>query len=316
MFKFLPTYNRNKRILVAIIIVIASILIGLQILNYFAKQNLEKKNEEAMKDTIYGNFIQDPSESMVSEGNVPKEYEDDFNSLIDNFLKACQQGKVQEAYTYLSKECKEVLYPDITDFQKGYYNYNFGDDKTYSFQSWSTGTRYIYKIKIMDNILATGIDTSERYIEDYVTIVKQNNEYKLNISGFIGQKEYKTKQQKENIEIEIDKIDVFMDYEIYHLNVKNSSDKTIMLDTLNKTNTTYIVDENNVKYTSFLTELPKNKLIIKPDETKNIEIKFNDSFRQELEIEKLVFSDVIKDYQKYIENQITDDDRIQIEIAV
>ena len=67
------------------------------------------------------------------------------------------------------------------------------------------------------------------------------------------------------------------------------------LDSRKKTDTTYIVDENNVKFESLLYENRDEDLKVASGETKQLQIKFSDSYREKIGIKQMVFEDVYLD---------------------
>ena len=108
---------------------------------------------------------------------MPKE----AKKIIDNFVTYCNNGEIEEAYNLLSEECKEELFPDLETFKNNYHSKIFTDYKMYNLMAWiNSDNCFTYKVEITEDILTTG-GASELNIEDYYTIVKNNNEYKLNI---------------------------------------------------------------------------------------------------------------------------------------
>ena len=104
-----------------------------------------------------------------------------------------------------------------------------------------------------------------------------------------------------------------MDYEIYTIRIKNNTDRTIMLDTRQKTDTTFIRDDKNNKFESFLYENKENDLILKPQEAKTIQIKFNDAYRSNINITSINFTDIV-DYEEYKNNSDITQYELKIEI--
>ena len=115
-------------------------------------------------------------------------------------------------------------------------------------------------------MLSTG-NARTNYIQDYYTIVKENDEYKLNISSFIGKQKYNNKdQEKYGVYINLESTSVYMDYQLYKITIKNSTENTIMLDTRKRTDQTYIENNNGVKIEALLHENKEEDLIINPEE--------------------------------------------------
>lgn len=311
MHKLLRYYSQNRIKVWSIVLAIIFGLAIIQVLNNVAKEEF-KKDYEKKETTSNVVSYRNESEIMVTNGNVPKVYQEDFGSIIDEFYTYCINHEPNKAYELLAPDTKSELYPTEKQFENLYYKEKFQGNKEYSFQAWtkSASDIYVYQVKIFENMLSTG---KYEYIEDYVTIVPVEDNYKLNINRYIGRKNIKQKQSNELLTIEINYADVYMDYEIYTLSVKNNTEETMLLDTRNKTKTTYITDSNENKFEAFLYEKAQEELIIKPQELKTIQIKFNDSYHSDIEITSMNFTDIVN-YEQYTQDENTKRDVLKIEI--
>ena len=107
-----------------------------------------------------------------------------------------------------------------------------GDNKSYTVENWVNNT---YRVLFTGDILSTGkLDNSDE-IQDYITVTKKNDEYKLNINNYIGRQYVNKITDNDNIKITVESIDTYMDYEKYNLIIENNSDNSILLDTGNDT---------------------------------------------------------------------------------
>lgn len=299
LFRF---YNQNR---IKIWIIVIAIIFGFTIIQILNKSVEERKiaqsQEETLNNTINsesGKNYTKESESMVSGGTVNQSYQDDFGNLLDNFLTYCINEKYEEAYNLLSTDCKETLYKSESLFETLYCNNKFTKLKTYSFQSWSSAKgRYIYLVKIFDNMLATGKDNTQNYIQDYLTIVKENGEYKINIGGFIEKQAINQSTSKDGITIKITNAYIYMDYQIYDIELSNSTGETICLENMEDSNDVYLLDENETKFTSIINENIIDDFILESGYKKTIQIKFNASYRANLKMVEMVFSKIIENYQ-------------------
>lgn len=61
---------------------------------------------------------------------------------------------------------------------------------------------------------------------------------------------------------------MYTDYEIYNLALRNNTNKTILLDSQEETNTVYLVDEDKHQYSGDLTQVLINNLILEPEQVK------------------------------------------------
>ena len=316
MHKLLQLYNQNRLKVWAIILASIFIIVLIQLLNNFAKEENDNKkisneNEETTQNVVSYN---QESESIVSSGKVSDKYKDKFGEIIDEFYTYCVNHQPEKAYQMLSVDTKNLMYPTQKLFEKLYYESKFDGNKQYSFQSWSTYDQiYVYKVKIFDDMLSTGKSSDQDSIEDYITVVPDEDTFKLNINSYITRKEINKKDSNDIITAEVGVSDIYMDYQIYTIRLKNNTDKTIILDTRKKTNTTYITDERENRFYAMLYENKEEDMILKPQESKTIKIKFNVAYREELEIEKITFNNILN-YEEYLNNQEENSSRLDIKM--
>lgn len=323
MYKLLRYYNQNRKKVWTTIIVIIFIIIMIQLFNEFAienkKEKLEKsKNEEnQINQSSYASNssknYEEESESIISSGDVPSKYKTDFGELIDEFYTYCIKHEPQKAYEMLSSDTKSLMYPTEELFENLYYKSKFEGDQQYSFQSWSTsGNIYVYLVKIYDNMLTTGKKNDE-YIEDYVTITAEGDTYKLNINKYIKTRKISKSNSNEQLSVKVVSADVYLDYEIYTITIKNNTDSKLLLDTRKKSKTLYITENNGNRYDSYLYENKDTDLILEPYESKTIKIKFNDKYSPNIWIKSITFSDIV-DYDEYLEDKDVERKEIKVEL--
>ena len=298
MYNLLRFYNQNRGKFWFIVIVIIFIFVIIQLFNFFAERQLEDETENTMSNnsTVTTNRYEEKSKSMVSGGSVDSAYQEEFTKLLDDFLSNCISGNYQQAYQLLSKECKEELYPTEKSFRINYCDGKFDTGKEYDFQSWISDKAIIYQIRIYNNILQSG-NANTNYIEDYYTIIKEKDDYKINISGFVDKENYSNTQGSyENINVKVTSISDYMNYEIVEMKIENKSEKTIMLDSKENTDTVYIIDSNGNKNYALLNENEDDDLIISSNSSKEISVKFAKPYQSELSTRKICYSNMVLDY--------------------
>ena len=216
----------------------------------------------------------------------------------------------------LSNECKEKIYPSLEYFTNNYYKKIFYMNRMYDLENWYTSrNRYTYYIKYTEDALATGKVNSENNRSDYITVEKDNNQYYLNISNYIGREKRNKINNIQNIKTTINYIDMYMDYTILNITIKNNTDKTICIDTKESTDTAYLYDDRSVKYTAFLNEIAKEQLVIRKGEEINISIKYNKIYKPERENKGLIFSDVVLNYDEYT-NGKSKKEKIKLDLSI
>lgn len=290
-------YDRNRKSILRFIIIVAFIIIFIQILNYFAKKeniknnDLQEKNETKVNISSGKTNVEDNKSSITGE-SISKDKLTTVSEVINKFVEYCNNGNNEKAYELLTTNCKEKLYPTIDIFENNYCNKTFSKEMVCEITNWVGD---IYKIKLKEDPIATGVITEE-YIEDYFTLQKENGQYKLNISNYIGRKEINKKVEEKDISITIESKDIFTDYEEYNIVVKNNSNNTIKMDSLDSTKTIYLQDNAGVKYYSYSHELLEENIIIKSKYTKRFSIKFAKVYSSGRNAQKIVFSNVILNY--------------------
>ena len=317
MHKLRHFYYQNKEKIWKVVLIIAFLLgIIYYINNSLEKQSNEVK-EESQKDNtlIYSNkenktYISDTS-AIYGEKVTEKEAET-INNNISKFLQYCKNGNVELAYQMVSKDCKSNNYSTVEKFQEKYIKPKFNKSDIYEIEKWEGNT---YKITISKDILATGNINSSKKVE-YITIVKEGTEKKLNINGYIEKEEINKEITKNDVKITVVNKQTYMDYEIYNFKIQNQSNKTIKMDTLDEAKSMYIEDKNGNTYNSYSYEILENDLEIRSNHEVNLQIKYAKNYSAGTRIKNIVFKNVILDYIKYRNTENVQDFESKCEIAI
>lgn len=298
MNKFIRKFNQNRNMIFLDIFIVISVIIAI----YFVNGIFKKKHQEEAKNMVVENTTEIIQRTpAVTDKEISKKTNESNINIIDNFIKLCNEQNPKDAYNLISEDCKKEVFPTEQIFINNYYSKIFNAQRQYKYESWSAiGNSYTYKIKLYndDNLLSTG-GANTTYVEEYYTIVRNSKEEKLNINNFINKNELNVENSSTNISIKVKEVAKFFDYETYTIEVKNKTNKEILLDSKEKTNTMYLLDENQNKYVSYSHEIANDKLWLRAGETRSIKIKFTKSYSSEIEIKGIVFSDIILDYNEY-----------------
>lgn len=297
MSKLAKFYNQNRHMVWVIILVIIAIIALIHILNNFAANTNNYYNNTTTNITNTDN----KNYSVITENEVKSE----VSKIIDEFINYCNNQETKKAYSLLSDECKKVLYPTLEDFIEKYYEKLFTSRITYSYQAWmSSKGKYTYKVDFVESMLATGM-ASNTSITDYYTVIENNGAYKLNINKFIGITNINKTKTQDNIVININRKRVYMDYEIYEIEVQNKLTQEIVLDTLEDTNTVYIEDDSGKRYYWYSHEILEEDITIRKAQGRKTEIKFNKQYKPKSEAKKIVFSKIMLDKSKRAKFEIS-----------
>jgi len=316
MYKLIRIINQNKKqILIAILAIVFGISF-IQILNKMAKDEREEKLNELKNNSFsYNSSTYNPNYSIISGESVSENTQSTVNTLIDNFMNSCNNGQVQTAYGLLSKDCKEQLYPTLEDFKNKYYINNFKTKKEYSIQLWNT-KNLTYKVELYEDVLALGKVERDNSIEDFFTIVKEDGQNKLNISGYVGKTEINKSETNKGITITANYKNVYKDYEVYNITIENNTENNILLNSNESTKTIYLKGQKGVKYTAYIYEINRNDIELNSYYKVNTNIKFNKKHTTDDSITSMIFSDIVLNADEYenVENKLEYKDRIEIQL--
>lgn len=294
MHNLMRFIRQNKKQIIKVALIVAFLILMLQLLNYFAaNQTSDYSNSKSdIYNTSNGTIISD--KSAVSGGSISTSEINKVNNKIDEFVKYCNEHNTEEAYNMLSDSCKEELYPDVNDFISNYYEPLFKEERrNYSIENW-TGNTYI--VKFTGDLLATGKSANNSTYQDYITIVEENGQTKLNINKYIGREEINKKSSSDNIEAIVLYREKYMDYEVYKMQITNNTGSTILLDQLTKTDGIYLKDSNDTKHIVYSNEIIKDDLQIYNGHTNTIKIKFDNPYIVGRKIKSLCFSKIVLNY--------------------
>ncbi len=300
MIKLLRYWNQNKRKTLITIAVIALIIIVIQIANSVIKRRNERDKNEIKQSTV-ANDITKPNESIISQDKLTEKETKENSDFIEQFVSFCNQKKADDAYSLLSDDCKNELYPTKELFVNNYMNQIFEETVNYELQLWYTVSNcYTYRITYnKGNLLQTGGQGNSSNFLDYITLLKQNGEYKLNINKFIRRQTLSKQGGSNGINITINSKCIYVDYEIYNMTVQNNTQNTILLNDGTNANNFSLIGRNNSTFSSVISELPMSSLTLDPQYRKTINIKFNKIYMTRSELDAMQMANIYLNKQQY-----------------
>ena len=333
MNKFIRIINQNRlSVLIGIIIVIL-ILSIIQVLNINAKQNengkkevenVQSSNNETEEKVDSGSTLNGGTstsvsnigtESVISGSKIPSEYKSEFSKLIKNFINNCFDEKYDAAYDALTVECKQDMYPSKEIFIDKYCVGRFVKGKKAEVKLWGTNGGYVYQVRLVNDVLSEGRGTTGTFMQDYYSVIQQNGDYKLNINGFIGTVQRNKFAEKGDLKITINYSKIYTKYEIFNVTVANKSDKDIIIDSQELTNSLYInVGEDKNKYGALLHEINSEGLVVGAKKKRILDIKFGNVYNDGLMASKIGFTKIVKNKQEFEKNKSEYKDFEEIEI--
>ncbi len=291
-------WNQNRGKIILIIALVAFVFILIQITN-----SIIGKDKTGSSNEVVDRF--EPTESVITGEKTTKEETKVSTEIIEKFVQCCNNKEYQTAFNLLSDDCKKEYGNDINKFISGYYNNIFTQKRTYNLELWLNYSNvYTYKITYYaDNLLATGgtgITNDNR--EDYITVIQDDDNTKLNVNGFIANENINKSAKENNVEIIINSKKTYKNYVEYSITIKNYSDKSIKIADENDSKSICLVDKKNVEYSSFINEIPAEILSLKSGYQRNITIRFNKIYDFSRVIQKMKFANIILDADTYLQN--------------
>jgi len=295
-------YSQYRKKIWRIIGVFAIVIIVVQMMQWISVQGLKRKtgstidigkNEEI--DINESTLVND--KSSVTGEKITKSQKN-IVETIDEFIEYCNNKQISEAYNLLSEDCKNEMYPTVNVFEELYFNkIFFGKTKNISAENWVGN---IYKIKFIENALATGGNNTGEAMQDYITGEQdEEGNIRLNINGYIGKEEINQQTENYGIKIKVSEKHKYMNFETYVFQITNKTDNTILLNSRDSLEAMYLEDKNNTKYTAYIHELSEAELKLIPGETKNVSIKYYNKHGSSKKIENIIFSKIILNYNFY-----------------
>lgn len=244
---------------------------------------------------------------LTSTTKVPEKLEQPIEDLIDDYVNKCNNKDFSGAFDLLSEECKTHVFEDSKDKFTEYASEIFKKKKRYSIQNYSNyGDYYIYNIKIIDDIITTGLTNQQyAYYEEKIAIKQNEKDLKLNVDNYMGYTDLKKLSEDDNLKIRVESRENFYSNEIYSIKITNKTEKKVVLyDGL-------IGDE--IKLASGTDErLPsivEESLILEPGETKTFRINFAKYYDESTKSSQIVFNK-IRIMNDYTGNEQSEDEEV------
>ena len=284
-------YNKYKFLIwVAIVAIVLFWLVSYGI-EKFQRENNSNNSSSANNTTtvVADNSIPKTDEQRISEVT-------DYNSAIKTFMNFCNEKKISTAYSMLSDDCKEVLYPSEDLFEKNYYNVYFQEFRNVSIAEYNkNGT---YQVTFKTDSLSTG---SEPKVvnKDYITVDTDN---KLNVLGFIKKSNVNKTASDLYLKAEVIEKNIYLDHEDYKVQLSNQTSADMILDNLQSEATINLVDGNNNYYNLDVLNYNESDFSINAGKTKTITFKFAKAYKgindENSESTKIIFRNInIENYE-------------------
>ena len=270
-----------------------------------ANELVKEQNKNITYRNIEAQDVKKPSTPVMSasqsNGKLSEKEIEDNSNIIKTFVEYCNESNLQEAYNMLTDDCKEQLYKTLDIFKTNYINQIFKGQKSYKLELWTENDNYYtYRITYIDgNPLQTGGYNSNNNYVDYITIVKNDNEFKLNVNQFIKKENLNKEKIDDNFEITVNSRNIYMNYESYNITIKNNTQKTVLINDGKTAKNIYLLDSDDIKYMSLVNELTTGILTINPQYKTTFNLKFNKIYNANIKTENMQINDIYLDKEEY-----------------
>lgn len=167
---------------------------------------------------------------IMDEGEkVPDRYKETISELIDDFMKYCNDKEYDKAYNLLTTEYKNKFVSDKNEFIK-YVDTKFKNKRLYNIQNYSNiDGAYVYKVRFMEDILASGTTNGYLYVEEKYVVKEENGSLKLALGGYIKEEPLNLQFEDEYMKINVTRRDIYYDQVLYYAEIVNKTDNYIVL---------------------------------------------------------------------------------------
>ncbi len=211
---------------------------------------------------------------MGGNTDVNERTEESISNIIDEFVKYCNEKEYEKAYALLSTDCKENVYPRIETFEE-YVDRLFPTKKVYTIQNYyNSDNDYVYRLRIFDDILATGLTGEEdlSYVTEIITLKVEQGDLVLSVNGYIGKDILESVYEDKYIKITVKSREKTYETETYEVLFSNKTEYRIAVIDQNPMNEILLklnIGKRNVKGFS------NSNLILAPGESRTVYFNFS-----------------------------------------
>ncbi len=260
------------------------------------------------KDEITLNTTYTPHEVLLkSDFEVPEKLQNPIEDLIDSYVNKCNEKDFSGAYALLTDDCKKNVFGDSEEKFKEYAEGIFPHKKRYSIQDYSNyGEYYIYSLKLIDDIITTGLTNQEyAYYEEKIAIKQNGDNLQLCVNDYMGYQELKNVAEDENLKIRVENKIQYYNYETYEIRITNKTDKIALLYDAVVGNEIYgVVGEENRN-----PSIVSSTVILDPNETRTFYLTFDKFYDSDIQITGLIF-DKVRIMNEYTGKEETEEEEI------
>ncbi len=289
-------FKKYKRVIFIVLIVWLVIIA----INFF----LGRRSETSVLNTTYN-----PHEVVLtSDTEVPEKLQTPIEDTIDDYINKCNNKDYSGAFELLTTDCKTHVFGDSLDNFTTYASSVFPNKKRYSIQNYSNfGQAYIYNVKLIDDIIATGLtNQSYAYYEEKFAVKEEDGKIKLNVNDYMGFNDLKKVAEDDYLKIRVENKEEFYSFEIYSVKITNKTDKKVVLYDGIVGNELSLIsgqDERNPINV-------KDTITLEPGETRTFEITFNKYYDESTKASEIAFNKIRIMTEQYTGTEETEEEEL------
>ncbi|MGN1298910.1 MAG: hypothetical protein ACI4UE_02880 [Candidatus Scatovivens sp.] len=281
-----------------IIAIILATWVGIIIINKL----LGKINTNTEPSTTY-----QPHVSVLDENSsAPKKVQNAMEDFVKQYVEYCNNGEYENAYNMISEDCKNDNFSSF-EYYKSYVSNKFTKNKKYTIQNYSNyNDKYIYTVKLYDDVLATGLTNSTyMYQEEKITAsYDEKNNVVFSVGNFIEKQKIQSVQENEYLKVDIRSKTVEYSLESYEIKLTNRSENTIVIKN-GRVNNEVLLNIGS----EYRQEINNNEIILKPNESRTCYLIFNKFYDDGCTSKSIVLNSV-RVVEQYIEDNSNEDNSI------
>lgn len=281
-------------------------LIGIIALVWFtiiAINNLLKISNQTKEPTT----TYTPHEAVLdSNEKAPTKVQNSIEEFIEQYIKYCNNEQYKEAYNMLSDECKEY-FGTFSNYARYVCN-KFDQPKIYSIQNYSNKDgKYIYNVKLYDDILATGLTNSTyNYQEEKITAsYDENKNIIFSVGNFIEEVKINNVQENDYVKIDLQSKSVKYSTETYKVRITNRSENLVVIRNGQVENEVVLELNGETRTATNIDSV----IVLDPGESLEYYFTFNKYFDDTEDAKSLIFNS-IRVVEEYIEESPNEDNAI------
>lgn len=228
-----------------------------------------------------------------SSSSVPKSMQENVEELIEEYVEYCNEGNYQKAFNMLSEDCRSYGFNNDIEKFMNHVLVKMPTPKKYAIQNYSNTKYdgkniYVYEIKYIDDILATGLTNSEYgFTSEKMAFYKDGSEILMTVGEYIYHTDIKSISENEYFKIDvIDKV-VNYDSEVYEVKLTNRSNYTVVVADGMESEEVALVLQNETRNRTDITNI-----VLEPQESKEYKFEFTKYVDDNDDSQSLLFSSI------------------------